>query len=398
MAIDRLAEKLGMNPLDFRLKNIVTPDMPDQDSGKPLSSNGIRDVLEQLADAIGWYDKWHQPAAKILPDGRLHGIGICAHVDGHGSMMSPVGAIVNLCKDGTALVSDGISRVGGGTNSAHCHIVAETLGMNYEDVFIGEWGNTDVCSDGGTQGGSSRTITAGAAFQMAAGDARSQLFEAAAAMFGVSADELDAAEGRIFVGTNPSNYKTHATVMSMMPNPVIGRGYSWARELRREVAGFPAGTPCEVRCVSGAAVEVAVDIETGEIEILNFINAVDMGRAIFLKGCENQIEGGLEIMIGEALFYEQIIDPLTGATLNIDYIDNKWPTTLDINTEMHKGLIIESIDACGPYGCKGLGEPVVSNYGSIANAVYNAIGKWIGDPPINPQKILKALGKIQETG
>ncbi len=394
IVIDRLAEELGMNPLDFRLKNIVTPEMPDQDSGKPLSSNGLGDILERLASTIGWDEKWHQPGTRRLPDGRLHGIGISAHVDGHGYMSAPVGAIINLCKDGTALILDGISRVGGGTNTAHAHIVAEALGMNYEDVMVGDWGNTDVCSDGGFQGGSTRTITTGAAFQMAAEDAKAQLFEVAAGILGVSTDEIDAREGRIFEKANPLNYRSHAEVASKMQHPVVGRGYTWAKELRRPVAGFDVGTPCEVRGVSGSAVEVAVDTETGEVEILSFISAVDMGRAIFLKGCENQIEGGLEIMVGEAFLYEQILDPATGATLNTDYVDNKWPTTLDIHTDRHRAILVETIDACGPYGCKGLGEPTVSNYGSIANAIYNAIGKWIGDPPIYPQKILKALGKV----
>ena len=394
IVIDRLAEELGMNPLDFRLKNIVTPETPDQDSGMPLSSNGIRDILEGLAVAINWSDKWHKPGTRNLPDGRLHGIGISAHVDIHGSISKPVGAIVNLCKDGTALILDGISRAGCGTNSAHAHIVAEELGINYDDVMVGDWGNTDVCSDGGFQGGSTRTITTGAAFQMAAHDAKMQLFEVAADILGVSSEEISAREGKVFEKANPSNYKTHSEVLSWIPHPIVGRGYTWARELRSTVAGFDAGTPCHVRGVSGAVVEVAVDTDTGEVEILNFINAVDVGRAIFFKGCENQIEGGMELMIGEAFLYEQILDSQTGATLNIDYADNKWPTTLDVYTDRHKAIIIETIDACGPYGAKGAGEPVVSNYGSIANAIYNAIGKWIIDPPIYPQKILKALGKI----
>jgi CO/xanthine dehydrogenase Mo-binding subunit len=392
--IDMLADRLGMNPLDFRLKNIVTPDMPDQDSGKPLSSNGLRDILERLADAIAWNEKWHKPGTRALADGRMHGVGISAHVDLHGSLSVPVGAIINLTKDGKALILSGIGRAGGGTISAHAHIVAETLGMNYEDVTVGDWGNTDVCSDGGFQGGSTRTVTLGAAFQMAAEDARAQLLLVAQTMLGVSADQLDAREGKIFERANPSNYKTHAEVASKMTNPIVGRGYTWSRQLRRPVAGFDVGTPCEVRGVSGAACEVAVDTETGEVEILSFANAVDMGRAIFWKGCENQIEGGLEIMLGEALLYEQILDPVTGATLNTDYVDNRWPTTLDLHTDRHRAILVESDDACGPYGCKGMGEPPVSNYGAIASAIYSATGKWIGDPPIYPEKILRALGKV----
>jgi CO/xanthine dehydrogenase Mo-binding subunit len=164
--------------------------------------------------------------------------------------------------------------------------------------------------------------------------------------------------------------------------------------LQKPAAGFPAGTPCETRGACGAAVEIAVDPETGQVEILKFVNAVDAGRAIFWKGCENQIEGGLELMAGQALFYEQVTDPGSGATLNPDYINQRWPTTMDLDSDRHQAIIVESDDACGPYGCKGVGEPPVSSYGAIANAVFNATGKWIRNPPITPQKILQALGKI----
>lgn len=393
IVLDKVAEELGMNPLDFRLKNIVTPDMPDQDSGKPLSSNSIREVLETLRDAIGWEQKWHAPGTKTLPDGKMHGIAIRAHISSFGSLSSPVGAIVNVNRDGTALIDVGTSRAGGGTSSALCSIVAETLGMNYEDVNVGDWGNTDVMADGGGQGGSTRVITLGAAFQMAALEARAKLFETAATMLDVSVDELEAEGGKIFEKANPSNSKTIGEVSARTRGPVIGTGITWNSELRKPVAGFDIGEPCEVRTMVGAAVEVAVDTETGEVEILNLIGADDMGRAIFRKGCENQIEGGLEIQVGEALLYEQIIDKGNGATLNTSYVDNKWPTTLDLHTDRHRAIIVESIDAVGAYGCKGLGEPPVCSNVVIVQAVYNAIGVWVPEQPIYPQDILKALGK-----
>jgi len=394
IAIDMLAEKTGLNPLEFRLKNIVTPEMPDQDSGMPLSSNGLKQCLEKAAEAVGWSEKWHQPAAVKLPDGRLHGIGICAHIDPHGTMARPVGAIVNINRDGTAFINDGISRAGGGTNTAHCHIVAETLGMKYDDVMVGDWGNTDVCADGGMQGGSTRTITAGAAFYAASLDARGQLFELAAGMLGVAPELIQARDGTIFQADNPSNFRTHLEVCYRMPYPIVGRGYTWEKELQRPVNGFAAGTPCEVRGISAAACEIAVDTGTGQVEILRFCNAVDAGRAIFWKGCQNQIEGGIELMIGQAFYYEQILDPVSGATLNASYIDHKFPTTLDFDFRRHEAIIVESDDACGPYGCKGIGEPCVSNFGALANAVHNATGKWIHNPPITPAKILASLEQV----
>jgi CO/xanthine dehydrogenase Mo-binding subunit len=142
-----------------------------------------------------------------------------------------------------------------------------------------------------------------------------------------------------------------------------------------------------------SATEVAVDTETGEVEVLNFVCADDMGRAMNWLGAEAQILGGTEICVGEALMWEQIFDDLNGVCLNPNYLNHKHPTTLDMNVEEYKAILIESIDSCGPYGAKGLGEPPVGPYGTINQAVYNAIGEWITTAPIYPQKILKALGK-----
>jgi xanthine dehydrogenase molybdenum-binding subunit len=143
-----------------------------------------------------------------------------------------------------------------------------------------------------------------------------------------------------------------------------------------------------------SAAEVAVDTETGLVEVLNYVAADDMGRAINRIGTERQILGGNEICHGEAFMWEQLFDEATGICLNPNYLNHKHPISLDINTDKHRAIVIESIDSCGPYGAKGLGEPPVGVYGTINHAVYNAIGKWITTSPIYPQKILEALGKV----
>ena len=394
VAMNMMAEELDMNPLDFLLKNVITPDMTDQDSGRPISSGDLPGLLETLREAGDWDTKYHAPGVNnTLPDGRLHGIGIRAYASGFGNMSSPVAAIINITRDGKAFINVGTSRAGGGTNTALAIITAEKLGLNFEDVSV-DWGNCDVCADGGGQGGSTRTITLGAAFYMAAEDARNQLFEVAAEMLGVTPAELDAREGKIFEIADPENFKTHAEVSAGTVGTVVGTGVGWPNELQRPVGDFPVGTPCHQRMMTGSIAEVAVDTETGEVEVLNFILANDMGRAIFRKGAENQIEGGIEISIGEAMLYEQIFDITNGATVNASYIDNKWPTTLDLHTDRYTAILVESDDACGPYGCKGMGEPPVTNYVVLAQAIHNAIGgEWIKTVPIYPQKILEALGK-----
>ncbi|UCE97466.1 MAG: xanthine dehydrogenase family protein molybdopterin-binding subunit [Dehalococcoidia bacterium] len=388
VAIDQLAYELGMDPLEFRLKNHVTSDMPHQDSGLIYASNGIYECTVQPTDAIGWAQKWHAPGTRTLPDGRMHGIGMSASIDSHGQMSSPCGAIINFTADGKAQIATGITRAGCGTNTAHAHIVAEKLGLPYDDVSVGAQGVTDVCSDGGGQGGSTRTITVGAAFYAAAEDALQQLFARAEAQEGIPPFR---AEGGKIIDSTGTEW-TFADLVGA-GGQLVARGYTWPKQLQREHLGFPIGTPCEVRGVCGAVCEVAVDTETGEVEILNFINCDDVGMSMFKQGTLNQLYGGLEIEIGQGMFFEHIVDKNTGITLNASQLTHRWPTPLDHDGNVEDVIIVETDDACGPFGCKGIGEPVLNSFGCIANAVYNATGVWVKEAPLTPQRLLKALGK-----
>jgi xanthine dehydrogenase molybdenum-binding subunit len=395
IAFDRAAEAVGLNPAEFRYKNI----QPDnnavfKDNDRPFASYFCKTMLDTVIQASDFSNKWHEPGTETLPNGKKHGIGISVNIDGHGGMSSPVGAIVNMTPDGKALICSGITRAGGGTNTAHAHIVAETLGIKWEDVETGEQGNTDIMSDGGGQGGSTRTITTGAAFYEAAMDARNQIFETAAVILGVDTSELDASDGVIFEKGNTSNSIPYADATSRTSGQIVGRGYAWPKELKhRAVAGFPIGTPCEVRGGEAAVAEIAVDEETGEIEILGIWNLVDTGKNIFYKGCENQIEGGAFEFIAEGILRHQRIDS-EGVTVNANFIDGKSAmTTLDQDTSRFHAIMVESDDACGPYGCKGIGEPCVTSFSTIASALYNATGVWLEELPMDPPNVLKALGK-----
>jgi len=394
--LDMLAAKLNMDPLALKLKNVMTPDMVHQDMKLPYASLAVKECFQKAADGIGWSGKWHAPGTKTLADGRLHGIGIAGGSDSHGCNhvfwgMAPSGASILVTNDGKALVNPGQSHCAGAI-IAMCHIVAETLGMDYESVQLGDWGNTDVCADGGFEGGSTRTITEGAAFQMASEDALKQAFDVAAPVLKTTADKLSAKDGKIFETTNPSNSKTWADIMGAAPT-IVGRGYTWPNKLRRPVLNWPVGTPALSQGAEAAAVEIAVDPETGEIEVLNMVNAIDAGRAIYLRGTEKQINGGMEIQIGEALFYQQVIEKTTGATVNPSFLDHKQPTSLDIPQDKLKPVIVESDDAAGPYGAHGIGEPCVNAYACFNAAFYNATGKWVKESPMSPWKVLAALGK-----
>ncbi|UCE97898.1 MAG: xanthine dehydrogenase family protein molybdopterin-binding subunit, partial [Dehalococcoidia bacterium] len=305
-------------------------------------------------------------------------------------MSSARGMIINLTRDGKALINSGISAAGNGSSSGFCMIAAEVLGMNYEDVNLGDWGDTDTATDGGSQGGSKQIITSGASTYMAAIDCRDQLFASAEDLLGVSASQMSIGDGKVFETANPGNSATIADVVTENAYTIVGRGYSWGEYLAQGT-----GERCEVRGTSAVAVEVAVDTETGEVEVLKIANADDMGRAVFRKGSIGQIMGGIELTIGQAMLFEQVHDQTNGLCVNTSFIDQKVPnpTSLDMHTDRHIPIIVESIDDCGPYGAKGMGEPAISNYGALVNAIYNAIGEWCLDGVCHPQKVLKALGK-----
>jgi len=391
--IDQMAYKLNMDPVQFRLKNLITLANPHQDLNRPYSSVALKECLQWAADNIGWSSKFHAPGAKTLSDGRLHGIGIAVSNVAKGALAVSAASMMHLTKDGKVYNNAGIARAAGGTNSAVCHIIAEVLTLPYDDVMTGDWGNMDVCPEGGGQNGSMRTISYGAACQRGAEDMKTQIIAAGAAQLGIDVADADLKDGSVYSKSNPTKTKKISEIAAANSTVLVGRGYTWAKVLQRDIPGFKAGTACETKTMDACAVEIAVDTETGEIEVLSMTNADDCGKVIFRKGAEGQIEAGSEHILAQALFYEQIHDQATGAVLNPGFLDNKVTTFLDWDDTRCKNTLIESDDACGPFGCKGLGEPVLNAYVAFNNAFYNATGKWIKTAPITPAKVLQALGK-----
>ena len=151
LVLNKLADELDMDPCQLRLKNFMEPDHDAMDSApRPYAVNTLKERFQEVMDLVGWEQKKHPNGQNnVMPDGRLHGIAITGHQDGHGGMGSGRAAIVHLRGDGTGFINAGISRTGCGTVSAHCHIVAERLGLHYEDISVGSYGDTGVSQEGG---------------------------------------------------------------------------------------------------------------------------------------------------------------------------------------------------------------------------------------------------------
>jgi CO/xanthine dehydrogenase Mo-binding subunit len=374
--MDRLAEKLGIDPLAFRLKNYARKEDGDQDRKIPFASVGMEECARLGAERIGWETNRKNPGTSPGPVKR--GFGVAFQACRHGGIMPPMSAIIKLDPDGSVELLNGLNDSGGWQKTTMAMIAAEELGIPYDHVAV-TTGDTDATTDAGGPGASRGTASVGLAVIAAARDAKNQLLDVAADLLKKKKEVLEIRDGQVFIEgeSRPIPYRE---ILSKAPSPIIGRG--------------TGKTPQNVTLFTFGAhfAEVAVDTRTGKVEILKLIAAHDVGQAINRLGCENQIQGGAIMGIGFGMLERQYIDTRTGICVNPNMVDFKIPSILD--APMVEPIIVEPQDPYGPFGAKGVGEPP---YGvpapAIANAIYNAIGVRFNEIPINIRALLDGLEK-----
>ena len=375
--MDRLAEKLGMDPLEFRLKNYARKEDGDQDRKIPFTSCGMEECVKLASEDFGWAGKWNKPGTGTGPVRK--GVGVAFQSCRHGSIFGPMSAIIKLDPDGTVELMNGLNDTGGGQKTTMGIIAAEELGVPLDVVQV-TTGDTDSTTDTGVAGGSRGTPSVGLAVVAAARDAKNQLLDVAADLLKKKKEDLEIQDGKILIkGENRS--VAYKDILSKSSNPIIGRGSPRP----------PQGVATHSFGVHFA--EVAVDTRTGKVQILRLVAAHDVGRAINRIGVENQIQGGAIMGIGFGMLERQYIDSHTGICTNPNMVDFKVPSILDV--PMVEPIIVEPDDPVGPFGAKGCGEPP---YGvpapAIANAIYNAVGVRFNEIPINIRALLDGLGKV----
>ncbi len=387
--IDELAEKAGIDPLTFRLNNVET--RGDQDSKLPWASCGIVECLQEGAKSIGWQQKWHKPGAKIVGN-KAHGIGMVAHACAHGGMAFPMTAMMKIDRDGSLDVIQSTTDIGAGQSTEMMMIGAETVGVKLEDAHP-SYGNSNFTADSVGSYGSLQTMTGGSAVLEAGLDLKRQILEQAtkplppknAPLLDAKPEECDTGDGFVFVKADPSKRVPIVQVVASTGGPMMGRGahpYPRGYGMSTFAAGFA---------------EVEVDLDTGELTLLAYTAANDVGRAVNRLGVEQQQEGGSSMGMGMGLGEEIKFDPQFHFALNWNWENYAMPTVLETpKFADYKTVIVESGDAVGPYGAKGVGEPPVSPPSpAIANAIYNAIGVRIHDAPLTRDKVLRAISQMK---
>lgn len=403
VALTAMSEALGMNPLQFLRKISINDTTLNQDNGQPMTCASLRTCLEAVALKSGFEQKWHKPGTKTLPDGRMHGIGISCFNDRHGTGSAGRGIILYMNTDGSAYFVTGQSNNQHGSNSvAFTCIIAETLGLPFDKVSCSSYGSADKAPDGGSQAGSTGATANGSAAQAAALDVREKMFNYAITQspflaLKATVADLEAKDGVISLKSDPTKTITHASVMAKITKPLIGVGLSTDAILRRPFQGKPVGTTAFHRQGAASVFEVAVDTETGDVEIIGHSHTTDCGRIVDFHSSNGQIASSLWSAHGKSIMWDIHHDPQVGALLDQTFVDMKCATSMDINDDVHGGFLTESIGAATPFGMSGLGEPAALSSGPAAlmSAIYNAIGGSYQamQRPMGPERILKHLGK-----
>jgi 4-hydroxybenzoyl-CoA reductase alpha subunit len=386
--LDQLAEGIGMDALEVRLRNATEAGDVTAHGFKYVSC-GLKDCLRQTAAAIGWKEKRGQ---KNISSGI--GISATSHVCGNRSffpLFDGATAYARVGEGGQIRILTGEVEVGQGLLTAYAAICAEEMGVPLSEVTV-EPPDTDIAPFGLGTWGDRGTFIGGSAVKLAATDAKKQILEMAAEMLEANPSDLDCKGGKVFVKGSPQKSLPFeevaaAAVYRRGGSPVLGKGtFIPASELADATRyGNISGT----YAFGAQAAEVEVNKETGEVRVLRIAAAHDVGRPLNLTTTEGQIEGatiqGMGYALSEEVQYEE------GVMLTTNFLNYRIPTALDVPPM--KTFLIETVDP-GPFGAKGVAEPAMTPTApAIANAVYDAIGVRIKTLPITPQKILEVLKK-----
>jgi xanthine dehydrogenase YagR molybdenum-binding subunit len=375
--MDSLAEKLGMDPVELRLKNLAS--VSQARGGIPYTSTGFKECLEEGAEAFGW------AAARARPQSEgplVRGVGMAGGLWVAGAGGPPSTAIVKYFVDGSVNLNMGASDIGTGTKTVMAMVIAEELGTELDRIQI-EHADTGTTQFATPSGGSKTVPTEAPAVRAAAIDCREQLLAMAARQLEVSSSELELESGRIVSKQDPGTDIAVDEVDEFRRRRlVVGVGYRGPNPEGKATCPFAAQF-CEVE----------VNKRTGEVRVLRFLGAHDSGRVMSRLTFDSQVRGGIVMGIGFGLTECRILDrEQTGKMVNLAWHDYKIPTALEVPADI-TSLPIETEDReCNTVGAKGLGEPVtIPTAAAIANAVYNATGVRVTETPVSLTRLVELL-------
>ncbi|HWO43216.1 MAG TPA: molybdopterin cofactor-binding domain-containing protein [Candidatus Eisenbacteria bacterium] len=374
---DSIAARLGIDPLELRLKNLLKRGEELRSGAKPIDAD-LAMGTRIAAAGVGWDSPQTEPG---------RGKGVAVGVTDSEAM--PVStALVRLLADGSVIVLAGSTEVGQGARTVLSQIAAEELKVPVETVTMQPTNTLFTPFDRST-GASRSTTVMGHAVRAAAIDLRRQLIDAAAEVCQVAPNKIQLKDGEIVCGEKSLPYgKVVSQFFGMSGGELIGRAYI------RPGHGIDPRLPVFWETGMGAA-DVQVDSDTGQIKVKKYVTVADVGKAINVTQCEGQDEGAAIQGLGHTLFEWLLYE--NAQPLNPNLIDYRVPFFTDLPDEFESALV-ENRDGPGPYGAKGMGESgIVSIAPAVGNAVYRATGVRIRMLPLTPERVWRALKEASRT-
>jgi xanthine dehydrogenase YagR molybdenum-binding subunit len=373
--LDELAGKLELDPLELRRKNHADSDLLDD---RPFSS---KNLLECYRRAEPHWERRREVRARTEGPWK-RGVGLASQI-WFGGGGPPSYAWVRVGSDGRVTVVTAMQDIGTGTRTAMAQIAAEELGVPLERVRV-ELGDSARGPYASISAGSSTTPSMGPAVRAAAADAARQIVEIAAQRYDLEQRVLSLKDGNV-VSANGGSWPLEEVTGLLEDGQILGKG-----------ARGPNPTGMRVLTFGVQVAEVAVDVETGEIQVERVAAIHDVGRIINPLGARSQMEGGIIQAVGYALTEQRIDDPATGIPLTRTLDAYKVPTIADVPE-----IVAEFIDVPDEHltnlGSKGLGEPpIIPTAAAIANAIRDATGADVHSLPITREEMLRALREARE--
>ncbi len=383
------ARAIGMDSIEFRLRNCMKAGYKDPHNGITFHSYGLKDCIEKGKEAIHWDEK--VAAYKNQTGDIRRGIGMaifCYKTGVYPISLETASCRMIMNQDGSIQLQMGATEIGQGADTVFGQMAAQTLGISEENVHTVSTQDTDITPFDTGAYASRQTYVSGMAVKKTGELLKQRVLDYAAYMLKLPVEILDIAHDEVI---NKDTKETLVTLEALATEAFYG--------LDRSVHLMAEATShCKDNSFASGAcfAEVEVDIPMGKVKVLNILNVHDSGTLINPKLAEAQVHGGMSMGIGYALSEELLIDAKTGRPLNDNLLDYKMPTSMD--TPELSVDFVEIEDPTGPFGNKALGEPpAIPPAPAIRNAVLGATGIAVDSLPLSPQKMIehfKAAGLI----
>ncbi len=383
-AVNELAKKLGMDPAEIRLKNLIEegeahPELSGSVPEKPatLQSSSLHRCIERGKDLIGWDNKY--PRVQIS-ENKVRGYGMAVTMQGSGISKIDTGSVlIKLNEDGFFSLSHSASDMGQGSDTILCQIASEILEVEMEQLVVSSFDLDTLPYDPGAYASSGAYVT-GKATTIAAENMLQQMRSSVAGIFQVNAEDISYNSG-IFTAPGEKTITLSALAQHLC---------SYAGMDQLIAKGTFGGETSPPPFIAGFA-EVEIDLETGESRVTDYVAVADCGTVLNSNLARIQVEGGIVMGIGLGL-YEEVRYSSKGRLATNSFMEYKIPSRQDIHDIRVE--FVESYEPTGPYGAKSIGEVVCNTPApAIAHAIANATGAHFRKLPITAENVLLAMVK-----